>query len=119
MSSNLNEEIIILNEIYNLSKNINILMHSIQKEKTRLIERMDNVNNTYFEKNQGIQKKLNESLNNNLLSNMIQNMHELNKIVNNAILESCCEHNYIIDQETQNKVTYCSLCNIYLKPINA
>lgn len=119
MSLNLNEEIVILNEIHHLSKNIDTIIHSIQNEKKRLMEKMDNVNNTYFDKNPTIKKKFNELLNNNLLNNMTQNMQELNKIANKSILESCCEHNYLVypdnDATTSNKIVYCSLCNISLK----
>jgi len=107
------KEMVILTEIQELSQNMVIWMQHFQKEKTRIIKSIIDLDNNYFTKNSIILEKLN----NNIIDKLLNNTIELTDCVNEYLLTSCCEHEYIddlidIDVDRSIKITYCQVCEV-------
>jgi hypothetical protein len=107
------KEIIILTEIQELSQNMAMLIQNFQKEKTIIIKNIIALDNNYFTKNSIILEKLNCNIFDKLLNNTI----ELTDCVNEYLLNSCCNHEYIddlidIDVDRSLKITYCQICEV-------
>jgi hypothetical protein len=107
------KEIIILSEIQEASKNMAILLQNFQKEKTRIIKNIIALYNNYFTKNSIILEKLNS----NIIDKFLNNTIELTDCVNEHLLNSCYNHEYIddlidIDVDRSLKVTYCQICEV-------
>jgi len=90
-----------------------LLMKNFQNEKTRIIKKIIALDNNYFTKNSIILEKLNS----NIIDKFLNNTIELTDCVNEHLLNSCYNHEYIddlidIDVDRSLKVTYCQICEV-------